>query len=251
MKKMKLSKIIVTGIALLIIFIGIYYIQFTSLGYFETVPVRGFTQVKDNIYLDNDFNGNSSNVLSIIEEANQRVKLFWGDIKSEPRIIISDNDTKLKKMGWTGSPALTTTLVFFGAHSYVVISPNGLNVDVVAHELTHAELHSRIHKGKLLNKKRIPVWFDEGVATQNDYRENYNDNAWVNVTNDGKNITDFSSLESISQFYNTDSNIRRYNYIISKHEVSEWLKEHSIDELIALIAAVNKGESFNKLYSIK
>ena len=251
MKKIKLRKIVVTAITLLIIFIGIYYIQFTSLGYFETVPVRGYTQVKDNVYLDNDFNGDSSNVLSMIEEANQRVEAFWGEIKSEPRIIISDNETKLKKMGWTGNPALTTTSVFFGAHSYVVISTNGLNIDVVAHELTHAELHYRIHKGKLLNKKRIPVWFDEGVATQNDYRENYNDNAWVNVTNAGKNITDFSRLESISQFYNPDSNIRRYNYIISKHEVSEWLKVHSIDELIALIDAVNKGESFNNLYAVK
>ncbi len=251
MKRVKLSKIIVTAIVLCIILIGIYYIQFTSLGYFATVPLRGYTQVKDNIYLDNDFSGDSSNVLSIIEEANQRVKSFWGDIKSEPRIIISDNETKLKKMGWTGNPALTTTSVFFGAHSYVVISPKGLNVDVVAHELTHAELHSRIHKGKLLNKKRIPVWFDEGVAMQNDYRDIYNYDAWVNVTDDGKNITDLSQLESYSQFYNPDSNIRRYNYIISKHEVSEWLKEHSVDELIILIDAVNKGQSFHKLYAVK
>lgn len=250
MKKIKL-RYIIAAITLIIMFIGIYYIQFTSLGYFSTIPVRGFTQVKDNIYLDSDFNGNSSKVLSIIEEANQRVEAFWGDIKSEPRIIISDNATKLKKMGWTGNPALTTTSVFFGAHSYVVISPNGLNIDVVAHELTHSELHSRIHKGKLLNKKRIPVWFDEGVAMQNDYRDIYNYDAWVSVSNDGKDITDFSELESYSQYYNPDSNIRRYNYIISKHEVSEWLKAHSINELISLIDAVNKGQSFNKLYTIK
>lgn len=251
MKKIKLRSIVVATIALIILFIGIYYIQFTSLGYFATVQLRGYTQVKDNIYLDNSFNGDSSNVLSIIEEADNRIETFWGEIKSKPRIIISDNDKNLKKMGWTGNPALTTTSVFFGAHSYVVISPKGLNIDVVAHELTHAELHNRIHKGKLLYQRRVPVWFDEGVATQNDYRENYNYDAWVNVTNDGKNITDFSQLESPSQFYNPDINIRRYNYIISKHEVSEWIEKHSVGELISLIDAVNKGQSFNEIYTLK
>lgn len=88
-------------------------------------------------------------------------------------------------MGWTGNPALTNTTVLFGAHSYVVISPNGLDVDVTAHELTHAELHYRLYDGKILPKTILPIWFDEGVATQNDYRERYNEIAWLKVTDNG------------------------------------------------------------------
>jgi hypothetical protein len=251
MKKTKKKHIIVSTIALMIIFIGVFCIQFTSLGYKMTVPLRWYTQVRENIYVDKDFNRDSSNILPIIDEANKRLVTFWGDTESKPKIIISDNEKKLKKMGWTGNSALTATAVFFGAHSYVVISPKGLNIDVVAHELTHAELHCRLHKGKILPKKLIPIWFDEGIATQNDYRERYNYDAWVKATNNGKNITDFSQLKNSSQFYNPNIDIRRYNYIISKHEVREWLKIHSVDDLIALINAVNEGKSFNKLYYIK
>lgn len=248
MKKIKKKHVIIVNMALMLILIGIFFIQFTSLGYKMTVPLRGYAQVKENIYVDRDFNGDSSKVLSIIDEANKRLSTFWGNTKSKPEIIISDNEKKLKKLGWTGSPAITTTSVFFGAHSYVVISPKGLNIDVTAHELTHAELHCRLYKGKILPKTLIPIWFDEGVATQNDYRQNYNHDAWVKVTNNGKDITDFSQLKNQSQFYNSNIDVRRYNYIISKHEVERWLETHSVDDLITLINAVNEGKSFDKLY---
>lgn len=251
MKKVKKKHIIIATIAFMLILIGIFFIQFTSLGYKMTVPLRGYTQDKDNIYIDKDFKGDSSKVLSIIDEAHKRLATFWGNTESKPTIIISDNEKTLKKLGWTGNPALTTTVVFFGAHNYVVISPKGLNIDVTAHELTHAELHYRLYKGKILPKTLIPIWFDEGIAMQNDYRENYNYDAWVKVTNNGKNITDFSQLKSQSQFYNANIDVRRYNYIISKHEVGEWLKTHSVDDLIALINAVNEGKSFDKLYYTK
>jgi len=251
MKKVKKKHIIIATIAFILIFIGIFFSQFTILGYKMTVPLRGYTQVRDNIYIDKDFNGDSSKILSIIDEAHKRLATFWGNTESMPTIIISDNEKKLKKLGWTGNPALTTTAVFFGAHSYVVISPKGLNIDVTAHELTHAELHYRVYNGKILPKTLIPIWFDEGIAMQNDYRENYNYDAWVKVTNNGKNITDFSQLKNQSQFYNPNIDVRRYNYIISKHEVGEWLKTHSVDDLIALINAINEGKSFDKLYYTK
>lgn len=251
MKKVKKKHIIIATIAFMLILIGIFFIQFTSLGYKMTVPLHGYTQVKDNIYIDKDFNSDSSKVLSIIDEAHKRLETFWGNTESKPTIIISDNEKKLKKLGWTGNPALTTTAVFFGANSYVVISPKGLNIDVTAHELTHAELHYRVYNGKILPKTLIPIWFDEGIATQNDYRENYNYDAWVKVTNNGKNITDFSQLKNQSQFYNPNTDVRRYNYIISKHEVGEWLKTHNVDDLITLINAVNEGKSFDKLYYTK
>ena len=35
--------------------------------------------------------------------------------------------------------------------------------------------------------KSIPTWFDEGLATQNDYREQYGPDAWIEQTDNGKN----------------------------------------------------------------
>ena len=251
MNKIKKKQKIVGTIVGLFIVIGIFFTWFTNIGYIITVPIRGYKQVKENIYIDKDFTGNVSNVLAIIDEAHTRLTNFWGDTESKPIIIISNNQDELKKLGWAGSPALTTTIIFFGAHNYVVISPNGLNVDVTAHELTHAELHDRLYNGKILPQRLAPVWFDEGVALQNDYRENYNYDAWKRVTNDGNNITDFSKIETERQFHDSNIDVRRYNYIISKHEVGEWIKTHSVEELIVLINAINKGKSFNELYFAK
>lgn len=51
-----------------------------------TLLFRGYTQIGDNIYVDKDFQDDSSMVLSIIDEANKRLASFWGDIKSKPKI---------------------------------------------------------------------------------------------------------------------------------------------------------------------
>ncbi|MFV0401520.1 MAG: hypothetical protein ACK5LX_13025 [Oscillospiraceae bacterium] len=242
---------VVISLLVLLLFAAVVVLQFTSIGYLATIQIRGFTHIAENIYLDNDFQGDSAEILSVIDEATDRVELFWGEIESKPIIVISDNEGKLEKMGWTGNPALTTTIVLNGAHSYVVVSPNGINVDVAAHELTHAELHKRLYKGVLLPKTLIPTWFDEGVATQNDYREKYSYSAWVKATDNGENITDFETLQTAADFYNPDAGIRQYNYIISKHEVREWLELHSVDELIQLIIEVNAGKEFGQLYYSK
>ncbi len=87
----------------MLILMGMFFIQFT---------IRGYTKVENNIYIDKDFNWDSSKVLSIIDESHKRLATFWG-----PTIIINDNENKLRKLGWTGESALTTTAIFFGAHS--------------------------------------------------------------------------------------------------------------------------------------
>ena len=67
--------------------------------------------------------------------------------------------------------------------NYISVSDEYLNIDIIAHELTHAELHTRLNMKAL---KSIPTWFDEGLATQNDYREQYGLDAWIEQTDNGK-----------------------------------------------------------------
>lgn len=238
---------------IIILFIStvIYLLEFTKFGYFATIQYRGFEQIQENIYVDNEYQVDGTELISILNGANDRLTTFVGDIQSNPTIIISDNENKLKRMGWAGNSALTTLYVFNGAHSYVVITPNGLDIDIVAHELTHAELHKRLYDGKLFLSTIVPFWFDEGFALQNDYRERYNDNAWTEVTDNGKNITDFANLETAAQFFNQDADIRRYNYIISRYEVKLWITQYGFEELIMLIDDVNSGKDFNDLYNTK
>lgn len=220
------------------------FFQFTSIGYRMTVPYRNFTEVRNNVYIANDYSYDRDYIISILDDATSRVSDFWGNIESSPIIIICDNEKTLQKLGGDRD---TTTVIFFKAYSYISISSKYINVNVVAHEMTHAELHSRIYDGKL-PQKLFPTWFDEGVATQNDYRTKYNDEAWSTATNNGLDIIDLSEIDTVSEFYSGKDTDRVERYIISRHELKEWIGQNGIDGLKELILKVNAGEDFYKLY---
>ena len=250
-KPKKLKKRYLFSIVVLLIIVAaiICFICFTQQGYMFSIGFRGFDEVRDNIYVDETYeSGNTEQLLALLDEAELRVSEFWGGLEAEPVVIVSDNTEKLAKLGYTGSPALTNTFLLFGAHSFVVISPNGVGVDVLAHELTHAELHKRLYNGKLLYKQLVPIWFDEGVATQNDYRRQYNNDAWNKATDNGSKSVDFSTIEQPSQFYSSDTDEKIYNYIVSRHELSEWLDRNGKPALIDLIAEINSGAAFDDVY---
>ena len=52
-----------------------------------------------------------------------------------------------------------------------VFGPAGQTVDVLAHELAHAELLQRV--GYFTMEFCVPAWFDEGLAVQFDERPDY------------------------------------------------------------------------------
>jgi len=248
MNKIKRINSIVLIIVVIAIFLGwLVFCNFTKLGYILTIRWHGFTEVRENIFVDKSNVDDVNKILSMIDNTNNRLENFWGELKSSPTIIIAYKEKKLSKLGYTGSPALTATYVFNGAHNYVVVSPDGVDLDVLSHELTHAELHTRIYKDKWSDKNIIPIWFDEGIAIQNDYREKYNENAWKRVTNQGNNIRNITSLKT-DEFFDSDKEVRIENYILAKHELYSWINSHGIDELIHLIEDVNIGSEFQDLY---
>lgn len=126
--------------------VAVIYFQFTSLGYRMTVPYRDFTEIQKNVYVENDYSGDIDEVKSLVDEAGNRVFEFWGNIESTPTVIISDNAETLAKLGGDHD---TSTAIIFRAYSYISVSDEYLNVDILAHEMTHAELHARLYKGKL------------------------------------------------------------------------------------------------------
>lgn len=240
-------KIIISFIVILVLGI-IYSIEFTSVGYLMTIQFRGFKEIDSKVYLDKHFQGNTEAVEDIIKEAKKRLKNFIGEPQNRATIIITADEKKLNKLGLGSGSAKTFTYVLIGAHSYVILSKKGIDLDIISHELTHTELHYRLYKGKLFHKELIPFWFDEGFGMQNDYREKYDELSWTQVTDSGNNISNFHDLVTSSQFFNEDSEVRKYNYIISKHEVNRWINEHGIDELLLLISELNNATDFNKLY---
>lgn len=222
-RKLK-KRFILLIVILLVLSASVIFLQITPIGYRMTVPYRNFSELQNNVYVANDYSGNMDDLISILDEAAIRVSEFWGNTESSPIIIISDNEKTLRKLGGDHD---TATVVFFRVYSYISISLEYLNVDIMAHEMTHAELHARIYDGKL-PQKLFPTWFDEGVATQNDYRVKYNDEAWKEATNNDIDIIDLRKIATASEFNSGDVADRVYRYIVSRHEVKDWIERNGI-----------------------
>jgi len=67
-----------------------------------------------------------------------------------------------------GIPSTPATVFYTPFRAIMVIGPDGINLDVLSHEMCHTELYHRL--GWWRKEMRIPTWFDEGLAMQLDYR---------------------------------------------------------------------------------
>ena len=179
-----------------------------------------------------------------LEEARQRVTELFGGMESAPTLIICDNEHKIKRLGGDHD---TMTLLINGVHSYTSLSSEFLTADVLAHEMTHAETHQRIYQNST-DTSSIPIWFDEGLAVQNDYREPYSNETWLKLTDNGQNIPSLSEYGSGETFFSGSTEDRRARYCLAGHEVSKWLEKNGRSGLLSLLKRVNQGESFSELY---
>ena len=206
------------GIAFLILLVaaGVCFFQFIGTGYRMTVPWRAsFEAVADNVYMNRDHAGDRKEAIQMIDRAKERVETFFGDLRS-----LED----------------TINVVFPTRKHYSCVSDEYLNVDVLAHELTHAELNARLSASAM---RRIPTWFDEGLALQNDCREQYSEEQWVTQTDSGKNIVALEDMDTPSKFYAGEAADRRLRYLNAKHELAVWMAAHGQHGLLALLEQLN------------
>ena len=176
-KSRKKVLICTASVFLLLIAIAVvYFFQFNALGYRMTVPYRSaFVGIDNNIYINRYFSGSIEEAIVLIDSAKERAKEFFGDLccLEDTVIIICDDDLLLSKLGGDHD---TRTIYFPAKKHYISVSDEYCNIDILAHELTHAELHTRL---SVSAQKKIPTWFDEGIALQNDYREQYSFETWI------------------------------------------------------------------------
>lgn len=230
-------------IAVLLSLLLSFFILLTKpAGKLLTLRFRGFDRIGSNIYLDKEYHAPDKEVEKMVNTAMKRVEEFYGGLKSDPTIVFSDDDVTLSELGLEGQPAVTMTFGFTGK-SYIVVAPSGFDVDILAHELTHAEFHSMIKDISV-----YPVWFDEGLATQNDYREGYSYEQWIYFTDHGKKVPPLYKIATYDDFYSADDEQRNLNYVTAKHELSEWYKSAGPDGLFKLVERVENGESFTEVY---
>ena len=250
MKVKSKKKIIICcciSLILLVLLAAVCFFQFTDLGYRMTVPYRSsFEKAADQIYVNKNYAGNIKEAIQLTEEALERDKAFFGELQctdtTKTIVIFCDDDNLLSKLGGDHD---TRTSTFDPKKNYISVSDEYLNIDILAHELTHAELHTRLNTNAL---KGIPTWFDEGLATQNDYREQYGLEAWIEQTDNGKNALPLEDMDTGSEFYAGTVEDRRFRYLNAKHEVGVWMDTHQQKGLLELIDKLNNGEPFDTAY---
>lgn len=244
-KKKKIILFTLLAVLLLLIAAAVWFFQFTHSGYQMTVPFRpSYEEIAENVYINKNYAGAKAEVLDLIAQAKERDTAFFGELQGtdETVLIICDDKQLLKKLGGEKE---TGTILFPVRRHYICISDEYLNLDIVSHELTHAELHSRLNNKALRN---IPTWFDEGLATQNDYREQYSAEEWEKQTDHGTKALTPEDMDTPEEFYAGAAEDKRFRYLNAKHLVSEWMAAHGREGLLALIDALNSGTDFETAY---
>lgn len=244
-KKKKILRVVIAVIMLLVVAAAVYFFQFNPDGYLMTVPYRpAFTEIADNIYINKNYTGDQQEVLDLISQAEERDRAFYGELSfwDETVIIICDDEKLISKLG---NDHATPTYYFPSKKHYICISDKYLELDILAHEITHAELHTRLSKDALL---RLPTWFDEGLAIQNDYREQYSEEQWIEQTDNGKNTVALEDMDTPSEFYAGEAEDRRFRYLNAKHELAGWMAEHGQQGLLELLDELNNGADFSTAY---
>ena len=233
------------ALILLIAAVAVWFFQFNPTGYRMSVSCRAsFEKISDNVFVNRNYAGNRDDIAALIDEAIARDTDFFGSLvcRDHTIIIICDDEKLLAKLGGDHD---TQTVLSPVKKSYVSVSTEYLNVDVLAHELTHAELHERLSSKAL---RRIPTWFDEGIALQNDYREQYSPETWAEQTDNGKHTVAHEDMDTGAEFYSGTREDRRFRYLNAKHDVSEWLENHGLQDFMNLIDRLNGGEDFRAAY---
>ena len=244
-KKRKSFLIIIILALVALVAAAVYFFQFNQYGYIMTVPYRSaFTEIADHVYINKGNIQNHQEILELIEQAEERDRSFWGDLRylDETIFIICDDEKLIRKIG---EDHATVTISFPSEKHYICISDEYLELDILAHEINHAELRVRL---KSRAQAKIPTWFDEGLALQNDYREIYSEEQWISQTDNGKSVVPLEDMDTPAEFYAGEAKDRRFRYLNAKHELNVWLAVHGQQGLLELIDKLNEGEDFNMAY---
>jgi hypothetical protein len=184
--------------------------------------------------------GLKDSIQALIGEAEKRIDQFWGAQKAEPTFIYCANPEDYRKYGnMIGSPATTYNKL----GSYIVLNRDGLDPDIIAHELSHAEFYSRI--GFIAQKFRVPAWFDEGLAMQVDYRADFSLDSLRRQSNDFRDLPDIKSLKSGQAFMDGSDDEVLLRFMTAKYIVGQW---YNPERLQQFTASMKSGRSFDAAY---
>ena len=194
------------------------------------------------------------------QTAFDRIRQFWGTRRGRAMLIYCPTQADYEHYCAGGEGAGCSIGTPWGA-SYLVLGPDGNNSDVIAHELCHDELFTRLGWWRV--KRQIPLWFNEGLALMVDYRFSH-PSAWERPDSSGQ-TTPFSNdhtlmpfshrsmlkladLETTRDFFGGDYSHTMLAYQTAAEEVTRWLAVVGRAGVPVLTDAIHNGAEFNDVY---
>lgn len=168
---------------------------------------------------------------SLVSEARLRIAHVFGAPRSRPVIVFWSDDHIFGRLRL--NDYASTQMI--GTRACVFVGPKGRSVDVVAHELVHAEVFDRV--GPWARMTQVPTWFDEGLAMQVDFREEY-------VLQTGVDTTYIRNASSPASFFVADDKALTRNYGAAKAEAAHWVAGVGGELVYAQLARIRSGEAF-------
>lgn len=236
-----------------------YYFWFPPVWKCQTVGFSDFDDLPGKLYVSPQTTARQrDSIRRILPLARQRVREFWGQQAADSPVIFCHDQATYRQYCLLDEGAGCSLGTPTG--SWIVLNPDGLNIDVLAHEMCHDELFTRL--GWFKSKNRIPQWFDEGLALMLDYRFTNADSTrryldyldeWIVLTNNGRRALTLPALHTVRDFFGTtrgevDRTHLRKAYTTAGMEVARWLDVAGQAGLIELVQSVRMGEDFQVAY---
>ena len=203
----------------------------------------GFERLPGNIFIERAAPPEQrAQVAAVLEQARQRVAIFYGSTDTQPRILVCVNEDCYRRIRSAGSRSNALLDVA------LQLSPRGIDPVIAAHELSHIELHHRIGRIRHLMGV-IPSWFDEGVAVV------VSDDRRYLAPADAADRCVVRSDEMLpTGLFEWRRELRRHDngqlYAKAACRVTDWMaKRDGAAAVMRLIASVAGGMSFAEAYA--
>jgi hypothetical protein len=248
-----LGKFLLIGLVLMV---PCYFFLYPQILQCQLIGFSNFEKAGENTFISPSLDRQRrKNILTVINKAEMRIDSFWLGKQSRPRLILCETPREYQKYCQSTEGAGCSLGTPWG-QSYVILNAQGLNVDVISHEMSHVELLERLGWWKTTTE--IPQWFNEGVALMLDRRFVNNPDApgryldymdeWLYQTGGGQNILELENISSVKGFFAGSSQEVMLAYMTSGMEVSYWLAFAGRGGLQDLSDEIKKGRSFAESY---
>ncbi|MDC4225271.1 MAG: hypothetical protein MPW14_18455 [Candidatus Manganitrophus sp.] len=196
----------------------------------------GFVQIADGVYVDDAMHASQQEeLLKTIAVAKGRVSDFFGHLEGDPTIFACSTEACFAASG-----GFTAKGTAYGS-SRVLLSPRGLGLVTISHELTHVELYSRV--GDFRAWHAIPPWFDEGLAVLVSQDPDYTIDTWLRATDNGRGAPALKLLGNAVPWAEG-----QLSYGTARHVVGEWYSRVGSEGFFRLLRGIKAGRDFDFLF---